>query len=182
MNKTTGPSLAFEWLEEAHADALYPGFSDPEVSRYTAERLPGSLEDMRLEFARFQAGPAPDSGEMWMNWAIRDGSSGELLGTLQATVFANGALWIGYKLVKAAWGRGIATAALRWLLQELAPHFAGRTVMAATDTRNIASQRVLEKCGFAQLRTEPAEIRGEATLDHIYQFLLPGINRRAEES
>jgi hypothetical protein len=32
---------------------------------------------------------------------------------------------------------------------------------------------VLQKCGFTHLRTEPAEIRGEVTMDHIYQYTPP---------
>jgi [ribosomal protein S5]-alanine N-acetyltransferase len=169
--KTT-PSLDFEWLDEAHAESLYEGFSDAQVSRFTAEQPPQSLEDLRREFAAFNAGPPPGSPEMWMNWIIRDTRSRELVGTLQATVLADSALWIGYKLVRSAWGRGIATAAVQWLLQELALHFPHRVVLAAVDTRNHASQRVLHKCGFSRLRTQPAEIRGEATQDYVYHCTL----------
>jgi ribosomal-protein-alanine N-acetyltransferase len=167
------PQLSYEWLEETHADALYTGFSDSQVSQFTAEELLGSLAEMRGEFARFHAGAPPERQEIWMNWVIRETRSRELVGTLQATVFADGALWIGYKLIRSAWGRGIATAAVQWLLQELAPHYRGRSVLAAADSRNYASLRVLQKCGFTHLRTEPAAIRGEATVDHIYQFVLP---------
>lgn len=176
----TAPTLAFEWLAEAHAEGLYAGFSDEQVSRFTAEQPPESLEELRREFAAFSAGPPPGSPELWLNWIIRDTGSQELVGTLQATVIADGALWIGYKLVRAAWGRGIATAAVQWLLQELATHFPRRVVLAAVDTRNHASQRVLQKCGFSNLRTQPAEIRGEATLDYVYQYTLthPGRTSR----
>jgi ribosomal-protein-alanine N-acetyltransferase len=170
----TAPTLTFEWLDEAHAEGLYEGFSDEQVSRFTAENLPGSQEELRREFAAFNAGPPPGSPEIWLNWVIRESGSRELVGTLQATVFADGALWIGYKLVRSAWGRGIATAAVQWLLQELATHYPGRVVLAATDTRNHASQRVLQKCGFVYVRTEAAEIRDEATLDYVYRYMLPG--------
>ncbi|HEV2702145.1 MAG TPA: GNAT family N-acetyltransferase [Steroidobacteraceae bacterium] len=169
----TAPSLTFEWLDEAHAHGLYEGFSDGQLSRFTPEKPPESLADLRREFAAFNAGPPPGRSEIWMNWAIRELGSGLLIGTLQATVFTDGALWIGYKLVRSAWGRGIGTAAVHWLLQELAEHCPGKVVRAAVDTRNHASQRVLQKCGFAYVRSEPAEIRGEATLDYVYQYRLP---------
>jgi RimJ/RimL family protein N-acetyltransferase len=163
----------FEWLEEAHAEGLYEGFRDAELSRFTPEKPPESVEALRREFAAFNAGPPPGRSEVWMNWAVRERDSGRLIGTVQATVFTDGALWIGYKLVRDAWGRGIGTAAVQWLLQELAEHSPGKIVFAAVDTRNQASQRVLEKCGFGYVRSEPAEIRGEATLDYVYQFRLP---------
>jgi len=169
----TPPILTFEWLDEAHAAALYPGFSDAQVSRFTPEQPPDCEEDMRREFAALSAGPSPGSLEIWMNWAIREAGSQDLVGTLQATVFVDGSLWVGYKLTRSAWGRGIATAALQWLLQELAAHFAGKAVLAAADTRNHASQRVLRKCGFNPVRAEPAQIRGEVTLDYIFQYTLP---------
>jgi RimJ/RimL family protein N-acetyltransferase len=169
----TAPTLMFEWLDEAHAEGLYAGFSDEQVSRFTPEKPPQSVAALRREFAAFNAGPPPGRTEIWMNWAIREPGSGQLIGTLQATIFTDGGLWIGYKLVRAAWGHGVGTAAVQWLLQELAGHCPGKKVLAAVDTRNHASQRVLQKCGFGYVRTESAEIRGEATVDYVYQYALP---------
>ena len=167
------PALTFECLDEYHADGLYSGFVDEQVTQFTAEKLPGSLEALRREFAEFHGGAPADSQQIWMNWAIRATPAQELVGTLQATVFADGAVWVGYKLIRSAWGKGIATAALKWLLGELAVHCPGKAVCAAADTRNYASLRVLQKCGFTYVRTEAAEIRGVPTMDHIYQYLLP---------
>jgi ribosomal-protein-alanine N-acetyltransferase len=168
----TAPTLLFEWLDEAHAEGLYEGFSDAELSRFTTEKPPESLEDLRREFAALNAGPPPGNPEIWMNWVILHSGLHAPVGTVQATIFANGSLWIGYKVVRSAWGRGIATAAVQWLLQELAPHYPQRSVFAAVDTRNVASQRVMNKCGFDYLRSEPAEIRGKSTLDYIYRYTL----------
>jgi RimJ/RimL family protein N-acetyltransferase len=43
-----------------------------------------------------------------------------------------------------------------------------QTESAAVDSRNAASIRVLEKCGFMPLRREPAELHGAKTEDFIY--------------
>lgn len=51
---------------------------------------------------------------------------------------------VGYGLLKAYWGQGIATAALRLFLQEITE----RPLHAAAATDNLASLRVLQKCGF----------------------------------
>lgn len=51
--------------------------------------------------------------------------------------------WLGSKF----WGKGIATLALQLFLQEFTP----RPVYARAAKDNIASIRVLEKCGFAIL-------------------------------
>ena len=59
----TAPTLTFEWLDEAHAEGLYEGFRDEQVSRLTAEKPPESLEELRREFAAFNAGPASISAK-----------------------------------------------------------------------------------------------------------------------
>jgi RimJ/RimL family protein N-acetyltransferase len=51
---------------------------------------------------------------------------------------------IGYWIDRAYWGMGIASHALRLLLQEVAK----RPLLAAAATSNGASLRVLQKCGF----------------------------------
>lgn len=51
---------------------------------------------------------------------------------------------IGYWLGKEFWGRGIATRALKEFLEIEKT----RPLMAHVATRNVASRRVLEKCGF----------------------------------
>lgn len=51
---------------------------------------------------------------------------------------------IGYWIDRAHWGQGVASRALRLLLQEVAK----RPLFAAVATSNKASRRVLEKCGF----------------------------------
>jgi ribosomal-protein-alanine N-acetyltransferase len=164
--------LLFEPLDESHADALYPEFSEISSFRYTAGRVPASVEALRQEFSELRAGPAPDRNETWMNWAVREPATARLVGALQATVFADGTLWIGYRIIRTASGQGIATAAVQWLLRELAARYPGRAAWAAVDTRNAPSLRVMEKCSFAYVRTEPAEIRGEATFDHIFEYIL----------
>lgn len=56
---------------------------------------------------------------------------------------------IGYWLDQPFWGRGIATASLQLLLQELP----SRPLFARVAVSNPASVRVLEKCGFRKSHT-----------------------------
>jgi RimJ/RimL family protein N-acetyltransferase len=92
------------------------------------------------------------------------------VGTLQATRFADGLVWVGFKVVPSAWRRGIATEALSWLTRELGSVFPNQSLLAAVDTRNIASICVLQKCNFTLLRKEAAELHGAQTEDFIYQI------------
>jgi [ribosomal protein S5]-alanine N-acetyltransferase len=170
-------SLTYEPLAEPHAAELHSQLLDERLYHFIPERPPKSLAALQREYAEFNAGAPSGSGEVWLNWAIREQATGACVGTLQATRFSDGLLWVGYKVVPSAWGRGIATSALTWLAQELLGRFDGQPLLAAVDTRNISSIRVLHKCHFELLRREPAELHGENTEDLIYQFA--GLQNRA---
>jgi [ribosomal protein S5]-alanine N-acetyltransferase len=170
-------SLVYEPLHERHAAELHLELLDERLYHFIPERPPKSLAALQREYAEFSAGAPSGSGEVWLNWAIREQVSGACVGTLQATRFTDGLLWVGYKVVPTAWGRGIATSALAWFAQELLGKFNGQPLLAAVDTRNVSSVRVLQKCHFELLRREPAELHGEKTEDFIYQFT--GLESRA---
>jgi [ribosomal protein S5]-alanine N-acetyltransferase len=168
------PPLAYEPLAERHAVELHGELHDERLYRFIPEHPPRSLAALQREYAEFSGGAPQGSGEVWLNWAVREQESGRCVGTLQATRFADGLLWVGYKVVPTAWQRGIATSALGWLVHELLSKFDGQPILAAVDTRNHPSIRVLQKCHFHLLRREPAELHGQETEDLIYQFTEPG--------
>src|SRR3954462_14188368 len=70
---------------------------------------------------------------------------------------------IGYWIDRAYWGRGIATAALSAFLrlEQTRPLYAG------VARHNIASTRVLEKCGFIVSKSSPDEEPEAAGDSHI---------------
>jgi ribosomal-protein-alanine N-acetyltransferase len=164
------PSLMYEPLNERHAAELHSELLDERLYCFIPERPPKSLAALQREYAEFSAGAPAGSGEVWLNWAIRENDAGACVGTLQATRFSDGHLWVGYKVVPSAWNRGIATSAVAWLAQELLVRFKGQPLLAAVDTRNISSVRVLQKCHFEMVRAEPAQLHGKVTEDFIYQF------------
>lgn len=79
---------------------------------------------------------------------------------------------VGYWLGKEFWGKGIATQALAAFLE----HVAIRPLYARVAKDNVASRRVLEKCGFVHIGegkgfanargTEIAELLLELSADH----------------
>ncbi|MGE5089396.1 MAG: GNAT family N-acetyltransferase [Candidatus Levyibacteriota bacterium] len=80
---------------------------------------------------------------------------------------------IGYCLDDAAWGRGFATEAVAALLQWAFETLDLNRVQAETDTRNMASGRVLEKLGFAREGTlrEDCIVDGEVSDSWVYGLL-----------
>lgn len=76
---------------------------------------------------------------------------------------ADGSVEVGYGLVPAARGRGIASAALSEILR-VAVTEGVRRVTAETDPDNLASSRVLERAGFLELAADGAHRRFELLL------------------
>jgi RimJ/RimL family protein N-acetyltransferase len=80
---------------------------------------------------------------------------------------------IGYCLDEFAWGQGFATEAVRAMLQWSFDTLDLNRVQAETDTRNIASARVLEKLGFTREGTlrENCIVDGDVSDSWIYGLL-----------
>ncbi|MFJ9646411.1 GNAT family N-acetyltransferase [Streptomyces sp. NPDC101206] len=66
---------------------------------------------------------------------------------------ASGRVTIGYGMVSAEWGQGYGSQAVARLVEICRDHGGVAAIDAETDLHNIGSQRVLEKNGFARLRT-----------------------------
>src|SRR5580704_590943 len=69
---------------------------------------------------------------------------GEVAGNIVSWQPTEGERAVGYYLGRAYWGRGVATAALAAFL---ASHEKRRPLVAIVAEHNVASRRVLEKCG-----------------------------------
>lgn len=76
-------------------------------------------------------------------------SEGEVAGNVLSFV-RDGRRFVGYWLGREFWGRGLATQALGELVDELTD----RPLYAEVSTNNVASIRVLEKCGFTRVGSE----------------------------
>jgi RimJ/RimL family protein N-acetyltransferase len=75
---------------------------------------------------------------------------------------------VGYWIGQEHWGRGIATAALELLLEEVPT----RPLHATCSRSNAGSVRVLKKCGFVLLGYEWAEARGRYSAGELARFRL----------
>jgi RimJ/RimL family protein N-acetyltransferase len=88
-------------------------------------------------------------------------SDGEVAGNISSWE-RDGKRLVGYWLGREFWGRDLATQALGELVEELTV----RPLYAEVSTTNVASIRVLEKCGFTVVgtTTEQDEMFGEIEL------------------
>lgn len=105
------------------------------------------------------------------NTVLADGSvAGHILSWLQ-----DGERFLGYWLGREHWGKGIATAALRQFLQ-VDVH---RPLCAQVALHNVASQRVLEKCGMRRVRGP--ERAPDGVQEYLYRLDAGGPLRNASD-
>ena len=160
-------------LAEVHAEALFEGFADPRVYEFIPEQAPETKEAYQQEVRRLVGGPLPADLDLALNWAVMENTSGTWVGTLQASGFKDGTLWIGYKFSPAVWGRGVATEAVLWLVQELQRNQGATQIFASVDSRHLASLGVVTRVGFAKIRTEVSSLHGQTTEDVILCWAAP---------
>jgi RimJ/RimL family protein N-acetyltransferase len=88
---------------------------------------------------------------------------------------------LGYCYGESAWGHGYATEAAEALLQWGFDAMDLNRVQAETDTRNVASARVLEKLGFVREGTlrEDVVVDGDVSDSWVYGLLLSDREQRA---
>lgn len=118
------------------------------------------LDPVATQMAAF---PARDREAFMAHWAKSRTNEANILKTIlfDDQVAGNIVSWeqsgereVGYWLGREFWGKGIATRALSLFLE----HVTTRPLYAHVVKHNLASRRVLEKCGFVLVGEEGEEL------------------------
>lgn len=139
-------NLALRPLQAADAEVLYRIYQVDGVLQYFPSTTPPPLEKVE----RFVAGQEKHWAQYgYGNWGILPQGADEIIGWagLQFLPETN-ETEVGYLLNRPFWGRGYATQAAQAALDFGFEHFNFAQVIGLTHPENIASQRVLEKCGL----------------------------------
>lgn len=139
--------LRLEPQVAAHAEAMFDVLADPAIYEYE-NAPPASLADLRERFARLETRQSGDGTERWLNWVIRI-PSGELVGYVQATVYASRRADIAYELNSRYWGQGYASTAVGLMAAELVDAYGVDTLSAVFKRANTRSRRLLQRNGFS---------------------------------
>jgi RimJ/RimL family protein N-acetyltransferase len=139
----------------ADVDNLVELDGDPDVMRFVNGGPPTPREEIEGEilpaFLRYY-----ERGDGYGFWAAIEKSTGDFLGWFHFRP-AKGAgpdePELGYRLRKAAWGKGYATEVSRALISRGFAELGVRRVVASTYQDNLASRRVMEKAGMRLVRT-----------------------------
>jgi ribosomal-protein-alanine N-acetyltransferase len=156
-------------LAERFADEMYDGLQSPRLYEYVADSPPPSREWLRERYRRLETGRSPDSSELWLNWLLRERTTGRFVGHVQATAKDRSAS-IAYLLFLKATGAGYAREAVGRMLLSLECDYGVSEFVATVHVENQRSIRLLEHLGFTRRSfTKNAEIiRGEPTDEYRY--------------
>lgn len=165
-------SLRLRPVTDGDADALFALHSDARVLRFWDS--PPWTERARAD--RFIAACRQIEEEgSGARVAMERASDGTFVGWCGLTMWnpAYRSASLGYCLEEAAWGRGYATEAARAVLGWAFEALDLNRVQAETDTRNLASARVLEKLGFVHEGTlrEDCVVNGDVSDSWVFGLL-----------
>jgi RimJ/RimL family protein N-acetyltransferase len=176
--------LVLRRFTEADADDLSDLDGDPEVMRFLTGGKPTPREVIRNEtLPRFLGYHERFAGFGF--WAAVEKSTGEFLGWFEFRPPEDagpGEVELGYRLRRAAWGKGYATEGSRALIRKGFTELGVRRVVAETMAVNAASRRVMEKAGLTYARTFhrewPDPITGAEQGEVEYALTKPDWERR----
>lgn len=146
------PRLGLRLLSVEDLDLLDPLESDPDVKRYfpSGTRDRAKTEEMIKRFiSNFHEQQLPC-------FLLFDIPSSEFVGRAGFGVTEAGEVEIGYVLHKKFWGRGYASEAVTLLLDYARQYIDVEYIIAYADVDNIASTRMMEKCGMTYYKTDVA--------------------------
>lgn len=147
--------LVLRPFTEADADHLLALDSDPEVMRFINGGRPTSREDIQGRILPRLLHDHPCTGTRGY-WAAEEKATGAFLGWFEFRPLDDNSpavVELGYRLNKAAWGRGYATEGSRALIHKGFADLGVERVTANTMTVNAGSRRVMEKAGLSLVRT-----------------------------
>ncbi len=171
--------VALRRFTEADVDHLVDLDGDPDVMRYLTGGTPTPRDvierDILPAFLRYY-----ERGDRYGFWAAIEKATGDFLGWFHFRP-PEGAdpdeAELGYRLRKAAWGKGYGTEVSRALIRKGFTELGVRRVVASTYQDNIASRRVMEKAGLMLVRTyrpTPADLAAYGIIHDASQELWEG--------
>jgi [ribosomal protein S5]-alanine N-acetyltransferase len=166
------PRLLLEPILQGHASKLYERMQDERLYRFIPQDPLDTLPALEDRYQFLSGRRSPDGREAWLNWAVRERSSGEYAGTLETTVYDNGTAIIAYMVFVPYQRRGIAAEACGRLLEHLFEDYRMGMVAAEIDTRNAASIALVENLGFERVgfQKDADHFKGASSDEYRYEI------------
>jgi ribosomal-protein-alanine N-acetyltransferase len=158
--------LTLRQFVPADLDDFYRLVTDPDVTRYTGDGGPHTLEEVRQGLAERVLADYQTHG--FGRWAAVERATGRLIGFAGLKRLPElGEVDLGYRFFKEHWGRGLATEACRPIVEYGFGRLQLSRIIGLVAPEHRASARVLEKLGFQRGRLAP--YRGQETVWYVLE-------------
>ncbi len=152
----TTPRVALREFTEADDENLFELDGDPEVMRYLTGGVPSTREYVRGAIGRIEAMRVKYGGRFGF-WAATLRESNAFMGWFHFRPAKNDPenlrrIELGYRMKRAFWGKGLATEVSMALIEKGFAELGVEEVFAVALKQNLASQRVMQKCGLKFVR------------------------------
>jgi RimJ/RimL family protein N-acetyltransferase len=163
--------LWLRWPRASDAAAIQRFCSVWEVARYTA-RIPHPYPAGSAERFIYAAREANASGRDLTLVMTRSKGKRETIGSISLESRGSDRLTLGFALAPEVWGKGLATEAARAMVKAGFGLTHAVEILASVRVENVASCRVLEKCGFTIVSTglQGAPARGGLVECHSFRL------------
>jgi RimJ/RimL family protein N-acetyltransferase len=141
--------LTLEPLRVDHAEEMAAALDDPGLHEFIGGS-PATVDELRRRYAAQVAGHSPDGDQGWLNWVLRLRASGEVGGTVQATLHHAGSRTtadVAWVVATPYQGRGLASEAAAGMVGWLRGRGVSQ-VVALVHPDHAASSRVAHHLGL----------------------------------
>lgn len=149
------PDVAIEPLRSGHGALLFDVLQAEAIYEFLDERRPESVEQLEKRHAFMLDPESPPADQRWLNWLVteRRHTGSAVVGTVQATVLVDSSIAvIAYIISPERWGQGVASAAVRLMLDELDGVDRARAYIHPDNRRSVA---LVERLGFTPTDDSP---------------------------
>ena len=155
----TTDRLVLRKLRKEDTEAVFNNWaSDPEVTKYVTWLPHENIETTKMVVDMWIK---EENNPKTIRFVITTKDSDEPIGMIDVVDYYDGAPEIGYSLSRKHWNKGYMSEACKAFVNYLFD-LGFKKILIRADIRNIASNRVIEKCGFAFTHRED--------LKHCSQF------------
>jgi RimJ/RimL family protein N-acetyltransferase len=133
-------------ITRALAPVMFQVLNDSALYKYVTGSRPADAVALARQFELWERRRSPDESELWLNWALRQKGSTQLIGHFQAGVLADHAdvAWV----LGVRWQNlGYATEAAKAVL-DLLLRLGVREIRASINPNHMASIKVAERLGL----------------------------------
>lgn len=153
------------------AENLYFLNADPVVLKYTGDKPLDNVSDAEHFIANYDNYIKDGFGR----WAVVLGDN-TFIGWCGLKKHESGIVDLGFRLSQKHWGNGYATEAAMLCIEYAFNEIKLKRLIGRTDKRNIASIRVLEKCGFRFDKFDKVDGLGETAIYYLDNYYLNNYN------